>query len=181
MDILCRVSIKADMKGEIFFTEKQRFTQIWIWVILIGINALFIFGIVQQLLLETPFGDKPIPLAGLIAAAVLSLVFAFGFLSMKLETEIKTEGVYVRFSPFQRTYQFCSWDSIDKIFIRKYSPVSEYGGWGLRGVSSRDRALNVSGNTGIQIITKDGLRLLIGTKKGDEVMEVLKQIGHLTT
>ena len=169
------------MKSAILFAEKQRFTQLWVWVILIGINALLVFGIIQQILLGKPFGDKPMPDAGLIIVAILSLLFTLGFLNMKLETTIKTDGIHVRFFPFQQTFKFYSWDKIDQIYVRKYRPLAEYGGWGIRDVSSKNKALNVSGNTGIQIITKDGARILIGTKKGDEVMEVLKQVGHLTT
>jgi len=56
--------------------------------------------------------------------------------------------------------------------VRKYKPLLEYGGYGIRGFGN-NRALNISGNTGLQLVFKDGRKLLIGTKKGHEMIEML--------
>lgn len=56
----------------------------------------------------------------------------------------------------------------------------DYGGWGFRfGLFGKGRALNVSGNKGIQLVLTDGTRLLIGTNKPDEARQALQLIGHL--
>jgi len=60
--------------------------------------------------------------------------------------------------------------------VRKYSAVSEYGGWGIKGTSN-NRALNISGNMGIQLETKEGKKILIGTHDSEEVTKVLLQLG----
>jgi hypothetical protein len=40
------------------------------------------------------------------------------------------------------------------------------------------KALNVSGNMGLQIIFKDNTRLLIGTKKPETLKNVITKITH---
>ncbi|TBV28449.1 hypothetical protein DMZ43_00440 [Meridianimaribacter sp. CL38] len=60
-----------------------------------------------------------------------------------------------------------SWKSINNAYVRTYEPISEYGGWGIKGGwnKSKGKAINVSGTIGIQLELADGKKLLIGTKK----------------
>lgn len=168
------------MENKIFFSERQRFKQIWLWIILLGINGFFIFGLIKQVILEKQFGDKPMSDIGLFIVTTLTLFLSFLFFNLRLETKIKTDGIYVRFFPFQLNFKHYPWDRLNQSFVRKYNPIGEYGGWGLRGLG-KNKALNVSGDKGIQLITKDGSKLLIGTNKADEATETLKRLGHLTT
>jgi len=59
-----------------------------------------------------------------------------------------------------------------------YYPISEFGGWGLRGGfffnKGKEKAVNVSGDIGIQLIFKNGKKLLIGTQKKEEAKRVLE-------
>lgn len=64
-----------------------------------------------------------------------------------------------------------------KAYVRTYDALSEYGGWGLKGGAlwnnSKGKAINVSGNIGIQLELKNGKKLLIGTQKKKEAENVL--------
>lgn len=51
---------------------------------------------------------------------------------------------------------------------RTYSPLREYGGWGIRGFGS-NRAYNVSGNHGVELVLKDGRKVLIGSQRADDL------------
>jgi len=168
------------MKREILFWEKQGFRQIWLMLILLGINVLIWFGIVHQIFLEHPLGDKPMSDAGLIVAAVLAGLFTLWFLTFKLETVIKEDGIYARFRPFSRKFRYYPWAVMKECYVRQYQPIREYGGWGVRGLSVKNSAWNVSGNMGIQIITTNGSRMLIGTSKPDAAIAILQQLGRLT-
>ncbi len=163
------------MSDKILFTETQQFRQIWLWILLIPINVLFVFGVIKQVIFNQQFGDKPAPDAVLIIATLFMTALSVLFYIMRLETKITEEGIDVRFYPLQSTYRHYSWDKMVRSYVRKYKPILEYGGWGLRGIW-KDRALNISGNMGIQLVMEDGLHLLIGTKKPGEVTDVLKQI-----
>ena len=54
----------------IVFKETQKFSQWWLWLILIGIGILPILGIYKQLIIGEKFGDKPMSDLGIIIFAV---------------------------------------------------------------------------------------------------------------
>jgi hypothetical protein len=165
------------MDQALLFSEKQRFGQAWIWILLSGITALFIFGLIRQVCLGQPFGNNPLPDSGLFALVLFMLLLDYLFFSFRLELHIRADGIYVRFFPFQTTFRYYPWQQLSQVYVRQYQPIAEYGGWGLRGFG-RNRALNVSGNKGIQLETLEGAKLLIGTNKPEEVTEVLKRLGY---
>ena len=43
---------------DILFKETQRFTQWWLWIFLIGMLTLPIYGMVQQFILGEPWGEQ---------------------------------------------------------------------------------------------------------------------------
>ena len=55
--------------------------------------------------------------------------------------------------------------------------MREFGGWGLKGDSlcnkSKGKAINISGDAGIQVTPKNGEKLLIGTQRELEAKRVL--------
>ncbi|MBX2930283.1 MAG: hypothetical protein KF852_20800 [Saprospiraceae bacterium] len=168
------------MKEEILFTERQRFKQWWLWLILLGVNGLFLFGVFKQFIGGQQFGDKPMGNAGLLIGTGLSIVFTLFFVSFRLDTTIKKDGIYVRFFPFHLKFKHYAWDSLTTSFVRQYSPLTEYGGWGLRlGLFGKGTAYNVSGDKGLQLEFTDSKKLLIGTNKPDELTDTLNKIGQL--
>jgi hypothetical protein len=96
---------------------------------------------------------------------------------MKLETSIDINGISVRFYPFHLKKKHFNWDQLECCFIRTYKPVIEYGGWGIRKTfSGKGTAYNVKGKVGLQLVFKNGDRLLIGTQKAEELQAFLKSI-----
>ncbi|MEY3368837.1 MAG: hypothetical protein RI973_1992 [Bacteroidota bacterium] len=167
------------MQPDILFSEKQYFRQTWIWLIMAPVNLLFLFGLVRQLGYGKTFGDKPMSDQELIVATVLSFLPMLLILLLKLETVIRRDGIYYRFVPFQWTFRKITWESTEKIYVRKYNPLREYGGWGLRtGLSGKNGAFNVSGDQGLQIEFNNGRKFLIGTKKPKELAEALQGLGQ---
>jgi hypothetical protein len=167
------------MKEEILFTERQRFKQWWLWVILLGINGLFLFGVFRQVIGGQQFGDKPMSNIGLLIGTGLTIALTLLFINFRLETTIKVDGIYVRFFPFHLKIKHYTWDKLSKSFVRQYSPITEYGGWGLRyGMFGKGTAYNVSGDKGLQLEFTDNKKILIGTNKPDELTEILIKIGQ---
>jgi hypothetical protein len=168
------------MKEEILFTERQRFRQWWLWLILLGINGLFLFGVYKQIIGEQQFGSKPMSNTELLIATGLTIILTLLFVNFRLDTIIRKDGIYVRFFPFHFSFKHYSWEKISKAYIREYSPITEYGGWGLRlGLFGKGKAYNVSGNKGLQLEFTDNKKLLIGTNKADEIIGILIKIGQL--
>jgi len=169
------------MGNEVLFTERQRlFKQWWLLLILLCINGLFLFGVFKQVIDGQQIGDKPMSNVELLLATGLIIVFTIVFLNARLDTIIKKDGIYVRFFPFHLKFKYYAWEKLTKSYIRQYSPLVEYGGWGLRfGLFGKGTAFNVSGNRGLQLEFTDNKKLLIGTKKPDELAETLSNIGQL--
>lgn len=168
------------MDKDILFSERQKFKQWWLWLIIFGINGFFIFGIFRQVIGGQEFGENPMSDTGLIVGTVLFILFTILFFNFRLDTLIKKDGIYIRFFPFHYKFKHYAWNSLIKSFVRQYSPLTEYGGWGLRlGLFGKGRAFNVSGNKGLQLEFTNNKKILIGTNKPDELNEALNQIGQL--
>jgi hypothetical protein len=168
--------------SDTIFSERQHFRQVWLWLLLIAVNGLFIYGFVSQAVFGQTFGDKPMGNTGLLITTIVMLLFTIFFWLLRLDTEIKKDGIYYRFYPFQLSYKQISWDRISKSFVRQYSPLTEYGGWGFRiGIFGNGQAFNVSGDKGLQLVYDNNKKFLIGTQNADEIEKTLKQIGQLKT
>jgi len=158
--------------SKILFKEKQRFTQKWIIVLVSIPLVITIWAIIQQIILDKPFGNNPAPDWILLISFFVPLLIIFFIFSMTLKTRIDKNGIYYRFSPIQRKERWIKWSSVKDAYVRKYQPIREYGGWGFR-VGRSGKALNTSGNMGLQVVFKDGKRLLLGTQKPDELERIL--------
>ena len=53
-----------------------------------------------------------------------------------------------------------------------YSPLADYGGWGIRGWG-KDVAFNACGNRGVRLTLIDGRRVLVGSQRSEELAEAL--------
>ncbi len=167
------------MDGAILFSEKQKFKQWWMWLILLGVNGLSIYGFCKQVIGGGTFGNKPASNAGLTIGLILILLVTFFITQLRLDTQVRPDGIYVRFFPFRLSFRRYGREQITRAYIRDYSPIAEYGGWGIRyGLfSGKGRALNVSGNKGLQLELEDGSKLLIGTQEPAQLEVVLRQLG----
>ena len=93
------------MKKLILFSEKQKFKQWWLWVILLIVNGVILIGIFKQLITDQPFGDKLMSNLGLLLTAIPMLLITLLILNIRLNTLIKEDGIYVRFFPFHWSFK----------------------------------------------------------------------------
>ncbi|MBR9920368.1 MAG: hypothetical protein GYB31_05955 [Bacteroidetes bacterium] len=154
---------------EPIYREVQKFNQPWIWIILIGLQLLFLWGIVQQVILGKPFGTNPAPDLLLIFFALFPFALIILFRNMTLTTSVEKDQVVVEFAPF--TTRIISEVEISKYYIREYKPIKEYGGWGLR--FGKGRAFTATGHKGLQLELSDGDRILIGTQNPEELEKAI--------
>ena len=148
---------------EVLYSEKQRFRQWWIWVLILPTPVICLWGIIQQIILGIPFGNAPADDLFLILIAV---VFGVGlplFMYMVgLDTEVTGSEVRIRFRPIHRNWVRYNFDQIEDVQVHNYNPIRDYGGWGIR-YGSLGKAYNVSGNTGVLVTLKNRSRVLIGS------------------
>ena len=162
----------------LLFKEIQRFRSPWGWLIVIGLNLLFAWAFVQQIIFDKPWGSNPASNFVLVLISLIPIGILILFLTVRFETGINENGIYYMFFPFHFKRHLIDWKNVDKAFIREYNPISEYGGWGIRFWFGYGNAYNISGNKGIQLEFKNGKRLLFGTQKPKDIEEVLQQLTY---
>lgn len=166
------------MENQILFSEKQYLRQFLVIGLLMFVNLFFIFGFVQQIVLGHPFGTKSAPDAVLILSLIGTWLLTYFTLTAHLITIISAQGVSYQFTPFQRQPRFIAWHEIKTCYLRKYSPLKEYGGWGYRNYP-RNSAYTTSGVVGIQLVLNSGEFILLGTNKGAQARAVIDSIYNL--
>ena len=161
------------------FREVQRFRQKWLWPFLaavpLSLIGIFGYGMIQQLVLGRPWGDRPLSDTALAVIGPLMILLGIGltllFFKMKLLTEVREDGMHINFVPLaRRTVLFANIISCE---VRTYNPIREYGGWGAR-FGPAGKAYNVSGNRGVQLKLSNGERLLIGSQRPEELAQAVQ-------
>ena len=156
------------------FVEEQRFNQWWLYLLL----AIPIISLVLPFMFNSDDyvnGNKE-TITGIIISLVVMIFATLLILSIRLRTKIDEKGIYYQFYPINFNEKFKPWSDISNCYVRKYNPLTEYGGWGYRSgfVRSKGKALNIRGNLGIQLELKNGKKLLLGTQKEELVRRTLE-------
>ena len=172
---------------KIFFSEEQRLSNSpkkWIFLVafLLGVGLLG-YGLIQQLVLGKPWGDKPMSNPALILTfvfvVILMTVIWFLLNRVKLVVYIDKEGIHYRFPFFIRREKLILKEQIVSYDVRKYRPLSEYGGWGYHTsyfFMDKGIAYNIMGNIGLQLYLADGKKLLIGTQRPEAMKRAMKRL-----
>jgi len=147
----------------ILYSEKQRFRQWWIWVLILPTPMVCLWGMFQQIILGVPFGNAP---ANDLFLILIAVVFGLGLplfiYKAGLDTEVTDREVRIRFRPIHRDWVRYDFDQIENVEVHIYNPIRDYGGWGIR-YGRLGKAYNVSGNAGVLVTLKNGTRVLIGS------------------
>jgi hypothetical protein len=160
-------------KEKVLFEETQHFRQWWVWLALLLTLALLSWGVVEQLFFHKAWGTNPAPDWALILIILVIVALVAFFYFLGLETKINQSGIYWRWHPFQRKYRSAKWQELEKVSVVKYSPLWEYGGWGIRIGFHGGLAYTIAGRKGIQLYFKNGKKLLLGTQKAEEAQAAL--------
>ena len=148
------------MEGDPRFREVQRFRQPWIWVLLGGVSLLMI-----------AFG--PISWGGLVVVGAVAMLLY----SLRLETEVRADGIYLKMWPLHRSVRRIPWSEIERYESTQYSPLQEFGGWGIRWTPGK-LAYNVSGDRGIRIERTTGRVVLVGSQRPEELVRAIDEVAQ---
>ena len=153
------------------FHESQKFTQWWVWALLLAIAAVPAYGLYQQVIAGEPFGNVPLSNAGLLVFFGV-LVFTAGlFYIMELRTHADVDRILIRFFPF--TKREIDWRDVAQAKVIDYGFV---GGWGIRMGTKYGTVYNTRGKMGLALKLKDGKKLCVGTQKPDELRRAVAAI-----
>jgi len=158
------------------FTEEQRFTQLWLHILLIMSFIIPLMLVVKEFVNSDNKDDGAL-VSLIVVIGSMALVYGIIF-SLKLRTRIDEIGIQFKFSPFHFKNRTINWEEIEKGYIRNYDAISEFGGWGMKGGrlwrKSKGVAYNIKGDIGLQLELINGKKILIGTQKQEEMTRVLQ-------
>ena len=165
--------MNKENETEPFYREVQPVRQIWIWLFVICLAGLFWNFLVMQVIMGIQFGSRPAPN---IILVIFWLLFGIGFpilfISAKLITEVRKDGIYIKLFPLQWNFNIIAFRDLTRYYTITYKPISEYGGWGIR-VGRKGMAYNMSGNKGVHMEFFNNRRLLIGSRRPEELFQAI--------
>ena len=151
------------------FRGKLRLMHIFLAIAIAGTCFAVTVAIVQN-------PNKPLgSILGTAGGIIVAVGIAVLFMVLKLETEVRSDGLYVRYFPFHLKFKKINPEDLTEYSAREYSPLWEYGGWGIKCGKS-GKAYNVKGNHGLQLVFTNGKRLLIGSQKPDELEHAMRSL-----
>jgi len=161
------------------FREVQGFRQWWLWVLLpataLGTIGLFGYGIYTQIIEGDPWGDRPMSDAGLLTTTIATTILVAGvaalILSARLTTEVRSDGLHIRFFPLK--WKTINFDTIASYEARTYRAIRDYGGYGIRW-GREGKAYIVGGDEGLQLMLNDGRKILIGSRRAGELEAAMR-------
>jgi len=168
--------------NKVLYKEEQQFRQWWQVVLILGsivtVIVFNIYALYMQIVKGIQVGNSPAPNIVMIGVIIAMIIAIWVFFSTKLEVRIDQDGIHCRFFPLIIKTQFISKEEIQRYEIRQYSPILDYGGWGVRRGFGRKwgKAYNVSGNIGLQLYLKNGKRVLFGTQRSQAMMYAMDEM-----
>ena len=115
---------------ELIYREEQNFA---LWLrLLVALSMIWIVpASIVQLIKDSSKSGSPeiLPILTLVIAGIFVPIVIGGlFWLLKLETEVRPDGLYVRYFPFHFNFKRFAADDLSEYYARKYRPIWEYGG-----------------------------------------------------
>ena len=161
--------MNGDAAGPLLFDERQ-WLPAWALALIAGM-PLFVL---LPLALAGPEASRP-ELA-IVTVLVVAVDLAVLLLLGNMRTRVDTQGVLVTFGLFGWIRFRFGKRELASAHARRYRPLGEFGGWGIRGFRSR-RALNMRGDLGVEIRWhRAGVTgtVLVGSQRPSELEHALR-------
>jgi hypothetical protein len=110
-------------------------------------------------------------------AAVLSFSVGIGIpigvysLMGQLKTRVTPEGIDMRWGFLDVIKKQILFEEIERAEAVTYSPIGEFGGWGIRVGRNKKKAWNIRGNRALLLHLKDGTRFYLGSEKPEPMVQ----------
>ncbi|MDF2157622.1 hypothetical protein [Algoriphagus sp. CAU 1675] len=152
------------------FNEHQSYRGTWVMYLLLMTEIpLFILALTL-----IRYSDKE-PNENFMALGILAIASIGVFLllmNIRLSNRIDEKGVHFRYVPFINKWKTIPKGTIRSIKVITYSPISDFGGWGIKG-NSTTKAYSIMGDEGLLIDAGESKKIMIGTRKAMELKAFL--------
>jgi hypothetical protein len=135
---------------------------------LLLVVMVFVVGVTVVAVVFSRPGD-----ALLLAIAPVVVVVIASLVSLShLDVDVTDTGVSIAFRHLWPTRRI-AFDDIVGLEVRRYNPLLEYGGWGVR-LGPKGWGYMTSGNEGVQLRLRKGLPVLIGSVHPHKLEEAIR-------
>lgn len=162
------------------FREIQRFRQpaLWLFVVSVSISLVGVvsYAILRQLVLGKAVSHNAIPDSALLLFGSLLILLILGLpvllALVRLVTEVRLDGLYFGFFPFQRSLIKVEPSQVKSFEMRVFKSVAELRTWGDRKLE-RSNILTVNGNYGVHVELSTGESWFIGSQRPDQLAQAI--------
>lgn len=157
------------------YIESQKFSK-WLMLAILPVTiGVVLFDVIYSY--QTKGGFSATSLMWSIPFVLINVAVVYLFWVLRLDTMVDETGVTYKFFPFT-TAKLVPWTDIEYAYVRRYNPLSEYGGWGLRTGWSKKvgSAYNTKGDIGLQLVYKNGKRFLLGTQNEVQLRAYMQEL-----
>lgn len=152
------------------FKEVQTYRGTWLMFLILILELPMIILVAAVILSSESNSQEAI---WIIPALLLLMGTIFMFImSLRLELRIEPDEIKYRFIPFFSKWKSITREEIKEVQVISYSPISDYGGWGLKG-NKTTKAYSILGDHGLLINHGQKKKIMIGTQKGKELKEFI--------
>ena len=148
------------------YHEEQRFHGAILGVLIAAIVVVAVVTVVEVV------AGRPAELWLVVVGPLVVLVVAVLLSLSHLDVDVTQEGVTIAFRyvwPARRI----AFSEIVGLEVRRYSPLLEYGGWGVR-LGPKGWGYMTGGNEGVQLRLRKGLPVLIGSARPRELEAAIR-------
>lgn len=158
------------------FHETQRISMWWVWVAALAPAVVMALLFFQGIVCDRPQEEYPVPTWLLWSISIFICICVPALLwLLRLTVRVSDDGVHVRYYPFvNRKIPLAD---IRAFRARRYRPIREFGGWGIRTGLGNKSAYNAKGDLGVELYLNDMRSIMLGSQRPDELAAALRQHG----
>jgi hypothetical protein len=143
------------MTQEPLFRETQRMRQAWIWALL-------------------ALTSVPVLVFSSVVGLIVILTVAAFIYSIQLNTEVRMDGIYVRFAPIHRSFRRLPFNQIEQVERTEFGLLT-YGGIGIRWIPGTVAYMTTLGS-GIKIDRENAKSVVIGSQQTSALLETINDM-----
>lgn len=154
----------------------------WTWWVHLAIWTCFIaavFPIIELAKGNVGGGEGEMS----VAVAVWLLFLGIGLpliiyaLMGQLRARVTDDGVEAAWGMLELVKKSIPFEEIRDVEAVTYSPMGEFGGWGIRMGGNKKRAWNIRGNRAVLLHRSDGTRFYLGSDTPERLVEWIRALG----
>lgn len=116
-------------------------------------------------------GAMPVWVAVLCALLGLGLPGGIYAFMGQLRSRVTEEGIEIRWGFLEVIKKNIPFETIENAEAVTYSPIREFGGWGIRFGGKKKKAWTIRGNRALLLHLTDGTRFYLGSDKPERMLQ----------